>query len=124
MVYQFPTADLFQFPCLLTIKRISAVSPESRLFVDVIHTALVAALEGQNPIAPDAFVVNLSIGVMNGHFTGRLNALARLLDWWAYRAGVLFVVSAGNVGDALTVSGINATAFEDCGHRGSSSDGG
>ncbi|MBO6514878.1 MAG: hypothetical protein JJ974_13025, partial [Phycisphaerales bacterium] len=39
----------------------AAVSPESRLFVDVIHTALVAALEGQNPIAPDAFVVNLSI---------------------------------------------------------------
>lgn len=91
----------------------TAVSPESRLFVDVIHTALVAALEGQNPIAPDAFVVNLSIGVMNGHFTGRLSALARLLDWWAYRVGVLFVVSAGNVGDALTVSGINATAFED-----------
>ncbi|WP_263723497.1 S8 family serine peptidase [Albidovulum sediminicola] len=109
-----PASDsrLLSIPVLVDNES-SAVSPDDRLFVDVVHTSLVRAFDGQSPIAPDAFVVNLSIGVMNGHFNGRLSALARLLDWWAYRAGVLFVVSAGNVADVLTVSGINATAFED-----------
>lgn len=91
----------------------SAVSPDDRLFVDMIHTALVRAFEGEEPLAPDAFVVNVSIGVMNSHFNGRLSALARLLDWWAYRAGILFVVSAGNVGDSLIVPGVNSVDFED-----------
>lgn len=107
-----PDSRLLSIPVLVDNDR-AAVSPDNRLFVDVIHTALVRAFEGQIPLAPDAFVVNLSIGIVNGHFNGRMSALARLLDWWAYRAGVLFVVSAGNVDGVLTVPGINATAFED-----------
>lgn len=107
-----PDSRLLSIPVLVDNDR-AAVSPENQLFVDTVHTALVRAFEGENPLAPDAFVVNFSIGIVNGHFNGRLSALARLLDWWAYRAGVLFVVSAGNVDGVLTVPGINATAFED-----------
>ena len=112
-----PVADsrLLSIPVLIDDPDGTAISPNDRLFVDVIHTALVRAFEGTDPLAPDAFVVNLSLGVLNGQFDGRLSALARLLDWWAARAGVLFVVSAGNVAEPLLVAGTGATAFEAAG---------
>ena len=88
-------------------------SPEDRLFVDVIHVALSRAFLGDEPVAPDAFVVNFSVGIRGSHFTGLISSLARLMDWWSHRYGVLFIVSAGNVGDDLTIQGINSTEFED-----------
>ncbi|MDE2645493.1 MAG: S8 family serine peptidase [Bacteroidota bacterium] len=74
--------------------------------------ALQRAFEGDAPIAPDVFVVNFSIGVRGGHFAGRISSLARLLDWWSYKTGVLFVVSAGNVQDDLTIRNTNSINFE------------
>lgn len=90
-----------------------ARSPHNRLFVDVLHTALTVALEGEEPLAPDAFVINFSVGVYHSHFDGRVSALARLLDWWTHRTGILFVVSAGNVGEPLRLVGVTLTKFED-----------
>ena len=90
-----------------------AASPEDRLFVDVVHVALTRAFTGREPLAPDAFVVNLSVGLKRSHFAGRISSLARLLDWWASSEGVLFVVSSGNVLDDLDIPGITSVAFED-----------
>lgn len=87
------------------------ISPDDMLFVDVLHVALTRLLVGGAALAPDVFVVNLSIGIEQMRFAGRMSALARLLDWWSYEHGVLFVVSAGNVKEALTLSGTSAADF-------------
>lgn len=87
-------------------------SPGNRLFVDLVHTALTRLLTGQEPLAGDVFVVNFSIGVQDMRFAGRVSALARLMDWWAASAGVLFVISAGNINDDLALLDISAAAFE------------
>ena len=90
-----------------------ASSPEDRLFVDVVHVALTRALSGPEPLAPEAFVVNFSVGLMRSNFAGRISSLARLLDWWAYSEGVLFVVSSGNVLEDLGIPGMTSVAFEE-----------
>jgi len=90
-----------------------AWTPRNRLFVDLVHTALTRLITAEEPLAPDVFVVNFSIGIMDMRFAGRMSALARLMDWWALKEGVLFVISAGNIGDPLHLPGIGAVAFED-----------
>lgn len=89
-----------------------ANSVGDRLFVDVVHTTLMRLVGTEDPVAPDVFVVNFSIGVRDSHFSGRISALARLLDWWAAREGLLFVVSAGNVGH-LSLPGTKMSDVED-----------
>ena len=90
-----------------------ASSPEDRLFVDVVHVALTRALAGAEPLAPEAFVVNFSVGVRRSNFAGRISSLARLLDWWAHSQGVLFVVSSGNVPADLDIAGMTSVGFEE-----------
>ena len=99
-------------PLLIDTDRGAATSPDDQLFIDLVHVALQRAFEGDVPLAPDVFVVNFSIGVHGGHFSGRISSLARLLDWWSYKAGVLFVVSAGNVQDDLKINNTNSIEFE------------
>ena len=102
---------LLSIPLLVDAEE-GATSPGNRLFVDLVHIALIRAFSGGEPLAPDAFVVNFSIGIQGLHFAGRISALARLLDWWAAEAGVLFVVSSGNVQHELTIVGLTSAAFE------------
>lgn len=90
-----------------------ASSPDDRLFVDVVHVALARTFLGDQPLAPEAFVVNFSIGIRGSNFAGRISSLARLLDWWAESAGVLFVVSSGNVLQDLRIPGMTSLAFAD-----------
>ncbi len=90
-----------------------AWTPANRLFVDLLHVALTRLITAEEPLAADVFVVNFSIGVRDMRFAGRISALARLMDWWAAREGILFVVSAGNIGESLLLSGVNAEDFED-----------
>jgi len=87
-------------------------TPENKLFVDLLHTALVRLMNGNNALAPDVFVINFSIGISDMRYAGRISALARLIDWWAAKEGVLFVISAGNISDGLSVSGISSLDFE------------
>ena len=87
-------------------------SPVDRLFVDLVHTALQRAFYGNEPLAPDAFVVNFSIAVHGSHFAGRISSLARLLDWWSSQAGILFVVSAGNIEQPLQIPDMSIGKFE------------
>lgn len=91
----------------------TASAPTDKLFVDLVHIALTRLLAGEEPLAKDVFVINFSIGVRELQFAGRMSVLARLLDWWAERHGVLFVVSAGNITEDLVVPGISAAEFED-----------
>ena len=91
----------------------TSCSPPDKLFVDIVHTALTRLLLGDDALAPEVFVVNLSIGVHNMQFAGRISALARLIDWWSAETGVLFVISAGNILDNVVLEGMTATEFED-----------
>lgn len=91
----------------------AAESPSERLLVDLIHVALTRLFHGEEPLAPNVFVVNLAIGVRDMRFAGRMSALARLLDWWSATTGVLFVISSGNINDGLEMSGVNSIELED-----------
>jgi len=91
----------------------SATSPIDKLLVDLLHTGLSRLFLGDEALAPQAFVVNLSIGVRDMRFAGRVSALARLIDWWASQEGILFVISAGNIPEDLVLSGMSTVDFED-----------
>ena len=84
-----------------------------RFFRDVEHVALTRALAGAEPLAPEAFVVNFSVGFRRSSFSGRFSSLARLLDWWAHSEGVRFEVSSGNVLEDLGIPGMTSVAFEE-----------
>ncbi len=107
-----PGARVLAIPILIDDAQ-GASSPNDRLFIDLVHVALARAFLGDEPLAPDAHLVNFSVGIRNAHFAGRIGSLARLLDWWSERHGVLFMVAAGNVPEDLTIPGTNYTEFED-----------
>jgi hypothetical protein len=107
-----PNGRVLAIPVLVDQER-DAVSPNDRLFVDIVHVALARAFLGENALAPDAYLVNFSIGIKGAHFAGRISSLARLLDWWADQQGILFHVSAGNVAEDLAIPNMTTTAFED-----------
>lgn len=107
-----PDARLLSIPILIDDAN-GASSPNDRLFVDLVHVALTRAFLGDAPLAPDAHVVNFSVGIRRAHFAGKIGSLARLLDWWSDRHGILFMVSAGNVPDDLIVPNTSYIAFED-----------
>jgi len=74
-------------------------APADELVIDLIHRAVVRLFEGMGnemPVAPSVAIINLSIGIKDRPFDRAMSPLARLLDWLAWRYGVLFVVSAGN----------------------------
>lgn len=109
-----PLADarIVSVPVLVDTEQ-NAVAPGGRLFVDVMHSTLQQLVGGDEPLAPDVFVVNLSIGIKDMRFAGRMSALARLLDWWAEATGLLFVISAGNISDRLILRNVRAMDVED-----------
>ncbi|MEE9319326.1 MAG: S8 family serine peptidase [Granulosicoccus sp.] len=90
-----------------------AWTPPDRLFIDLLHTTLTGLLTADEPLAADVFVVNFAIGLQDTRFAGRISSLARFMDWWAAKEGVLFVISAGNISDGLTLAGASVVAFED-----------
>lgn len=80
--------------------------PPNQLIVDLVHRAVRRMFDGEGaipPQAPGVKVVNLSIGDRWQLFDRHLSPLARLLDWLAFTYNVLFVVSAGNPGDEITI---------------------
>ncbi|MGI4743395.1 MAG: S8 family peptidase [Janthinobacterium lividum] len=75
--------------------------PSNKLPIDVIHRAvrrLFVGEAGEDPVAPNVRIINLSIGDISRPFHHSISAWARLLDWLADEHQVLFIVSAGNVG--------------------------
>jgi hypothetical protein len=74
-------------------------APKDQLFVDLVHRAVRRLFErdGEEPaVAAQICVINFSIGIRDRCFEGAMSPLARLLDWLAWKYGVLFIVSAGN----------------------------
>lgn len=67
-------------------------------------------VDGQDPIAPDITIVNLSVGDPTTPFDSILSSWARTLDWLSYKYGVLVVVSAGNY-PALPLHGHDSSSI-------------
>lgn len=81
--------------------------PEDVLPVDLVHRAVVRLFEGEGgepPVAPDVRVVNLSIGDRARPLDREMSGWARLLDWLSWKYDILFVVSAGNHLQELSLS--------------------
>ena len=91
-------------------------TPTDRLLVDHVYRAVRRMKEGEAgepPTAPSVVMINLSMGDENRQFSGPMSPWARLLDYLAYRYNVLFLVSAGNIRDTLSLTAFaNWTAFE------------
>jgi Subtilase family len=78
----------------------------NRLFTDLLHRAVRRVVEGEagwEPTAPSVRIVNLSIGAQARALVRRMSPVGRLLDWLAHSYNLLFVVSAGNHIDPITI---------------------
>ena len=78
-----------------------------RLLVDVIYRAVrrIKEQDGEQPAtAPAVVMVNFSLGDANRPFARSISPLGRLLDYLAYRYRILFLVSAGNIREPLTLA--------------------
>ena len=83
---------------------------DDRLVVDVIVEAVMRMRASGGP---HVIAVNLSLGDRIKPFSGRISTWARALDFLAFNYGILFLVSAGNVGDEIPVPGfVDVAAFE------------
>jgi len=90
------------------------VFPPRRLVIDIIYLAVLAMREGPNPTAPGVIIVNLSLGNSRRPFARQMSPWARLLDRLAYKFGILFMVSAGNIREPFEMPAFAThTAFDD-----------
>lgn len=88
--------------------------PPGRLIIDLIYQAVIQMRAGNQPSAPHVIIINISLGNVRRPFYGQLSPWARLLDRLAYRFGILFLVSAGNITTQFPVAAFaNRVAFED-----------
>ncbi|HVC98850.1 MAG TPA: S8 family peptidase [Pirellulales bacterium] len=86
--------------------RVHETTPDDSLLVDLLHRAVRRIVEGdggQAAVAPTVRIVNLSFGNSFQPFDRELSPLARLLDWFAWKHKLLFVVSAGNQSEPITL---------------------
>ena len=111
-----PNTRLVSVPLLIDNEITGTSSPPNRLFVDLVYTALIKLFAEDEPSTNNAFVINFSIGVRDMQFGGRISSLARLMDWWAAKEGVLFVISAGNISEKLVIKDVSASAFRNADH--------
>jgi len=87
--------------------------PDDRLIVDLIYTAVQGLRSDREAGLSDVVIVNVSLGNARRPFHGQMSPWARLLDWLAWELGLLFIVSAGNVGGAFSLAAFcNGTEFE------------
>lgn len=73
--------------------------PDDSLFIDVLHRAVKRMMEGdgeENATAPNTKIINLSIGDPVRQLAATMSPTARLLDFLSYKYKVLFIISAGN----------------------------
>lgn len=80
--------------------------PASTLAVDLVHRAVRRMFDGEAgnpPTAPTVRIINLALGDTTNPLALAMTPWARLLDWLSHRYGVVFVVSAGNHDDPITL---------------------
>lgn len=73
-------------------------APQDKLWIDVIHRAVLRIVGGgaEPAAAPSVRIINLSLGDAYRPWLRAMSPLARLLDWLSWRYQLLFIVSAGN----------------------------
>jgi hypothetical protein len=106
---------LYVRPIMLPHQNGFEATDRDRLVIDTVYRAVtrMKGVDGAQGSAPSVFVVNLSLGDTRRPFAGMVSPLARLLDFLSHRYGILFLVSAGNVGADLMVDGYETwNAFE------------
>ncbi|KQP82968.1 hypothetical protein ASF57_12675 [Methylobacterium sp. Leaf117] len=82
---------------------------DDRLVIDVIVEAVMRMRAGGGS---QVFIVNLSLGDRTRPFAGKISTWGRALDHLSYSYGILFLVSAGNISEPISVSGYaNEAAF-------------
>ena len=84
---------------------VERVSPDT-LFVDLLHRAvrrIFAGESGRPPVASSVRVINLSIGDCRRPLVRRMSPVGRLVDWLALEYNVLFIISAGNHVDPISI---------------------
>jgi hypothetical protein len=83
--------------------------PGDQLVVDLVWRALRRMKEGEageEPTAPRVHIVNLSLGNARHRFAGVMSPWARLIDYAAWKYGLLVFVSAGNILDSLPLPNV------------------
>ena len=96
-------------PLMIAPADLDEHTPGDRLLVDTLYRAILR-MKGtpeQPGIAPNVFLVNISLGDRRRPFANLVSPLARLLDYLAERFHLTFLVSAGNVPDQLTLPEFN-----------------
>jgi len=94
-------------------KRVEQI-PSNHLPIDLVHRAVVRMKDGENgypPSAPDVVIINLSIGDPYRLFDTQMSPWARMLDWLSVKYNVLFVVSAGNMCQSISLEGVKESEF-------------
>lgn len=71
-----------------------------KLVIDVIFESVMRMRANGGP---QVILVNLSLGDRTKPFSGKISTWARALDYLAFAYGILFLVSAGNVGDGVAL---------------------
>ena len=90
-------------------------APNDVLWVDLIYRAVRRIVESegdQAAVAPTVKIINLSVGNRFQPFFQIMTPLARLVDWLAWKYGVLFVVSAGNYPGNIEVGQIDPETID------------
>ena len=93
---------------------VERVSPDN-LFVDLLHRAvrrLFVEESGRPPVAPSVRVINLSIGDSRRPLVRRMSPVGRLVDWLAFEYNVVFIISAGNHVDPISIPAESASDRE------------
>lgn len=78
----------------------------NRLLTDLLHRAVRRIVEGEagrEAAAPSVRIINLSVGAQARALVRRMSPVGRLLDWLAHSYNLLFIVSAGNHLDPITI---------------------
>ena len=87
--------------------------PPNRLGIDLIWRAFIRMFDGEggdDAVASSVRIVNLSLGDAKRRFAGAMSPWARLLDYLAWRYGVLILVSAGNITDRVPLEDVGSWA--------------
>jgi hypothetical protein len=81
-------------------------TPLDRLPIAMVYravTALVAGLDGEDPLGERVVIINHSICDQQAPFARRPSPWAKLLDYMSHEYNLLFVVSAGNTRESFTI---------------------
>jgi|GEM_PF-4455149 len=93
-------------PILISDEVGEEATPNDKLWIDLVHRAVVSFFdyhEGQDPIAPNVKIINFSVGDKFRLFDSLMSPMAKLIDWLSNKYKVLFIISSGNHDDEVVL---------------------